>query len=69
MIIVQDERRYALYCRTNRHVKWQFAQYAGRFCTIEEGIENIKQHLPGQSFQYLAQDTETGKETIGTAAP
>lgn len=65
MIVIENAPRYAVYCRTNRHVKWQYAKYAGCYSTVEAAIENIKKHLPGQSVQYLVQDTETGEETIG----
>ena len=66
MIVIENAPRYAVYCRTNRHVKWRFATYAGSYETIEAAIESIKEHLPDQSFQYLAEDTETGKEIIGS---
>lgn len=65
MIVIENAPRYAVYCRTNRRVKWQYATYAGSFDTIEAAIEDIKKHLPGQSFQYLAEDTETGEEIVG----
>lgn len=69
MIVIQNAKKYAIYCRTNRRVKWQYSKYAGCFDSIEEGIESIKTHLPGQSFQYLAQDMDTGEEIIGNVAP
>lgn len=66
MIVIENAPRYVVYCRTNRRVKWQYATYAGCFDTIEAAIERIKEHLPDQAVQYLAQDTETGEEIVGT---
>lgn len=66
MIIIENAPKYSFYCRTNRRVKWQYATYAGSFDTIEEGIECIKKHLPGQNVQYLIEDNDTGAETIGS---
>ena len=65
MIIIENAPRYAVYCRTNRRVKWQFAKYVGCFDTVEAAVESIKEHLPGQAVQYLVQDDETGEENIG----
>lgn len=65
MIVIENAPRYAVYFRINRRVKWQFAKYAGCYETIEAGIKAIKEHLPNTSFQYLAQDTETGEDIIG----
>lgn len=65
MIVIENAPRYAVYCRTNRRVRWKYATYAGSFDTIEAAIEDIKKHLPGKSFEYLAEDTETGEEIFG----
>lgn len=65
MIVIENAPRYAVYCRTNRRVRWKYATYAGSFDTIEAAIEDIKKHQPGQPFQYLAEDTDTGEEIIG----
>lgn len=65
MIVIENAPRYTVYCRTNRRVKWQYATYAGCFETIAEAVASIKEHLPNQTVQYLAEDTETGEEIIG----
>lgn len=66
MIVIENAPRYAVYCRTNRRVKWQYAMFAGCYKTITEAIAHIKIHYPdGTLFEYLAQDTETGEEIIG----
>lgn len=65
MIVIENAPRYAVYCRTNRRVKWQYSTYAGGFETIEKAVESIREHLPNQTVQYLAEDTETGEEIIG----
>ena len=65
MIIIQNTKKYTVYCRTNKRVKWRYSTYVGCFDTIEQAIENIKSHLPNQYVQYNAEDTYTGEEIIG----
>lgn len=65
MIVIKDEPRYIVYCRKNRRVQWRYATYAGCYDSVAEAIKAIKEHLPGQNVQYLVEDAETGKETIG----
>ncbi len=69
MIIIENAKRYCLYCRTNRRQKWQYAKYAGAFESVEKGVECIKEHWPGISFQYLVQDTHTGDEYVNSFNP
>ena len=33
MIVVKTDKIYCLYVRTNRRVKWQYAEYGGRYET------------------------------------
>lgn len=65
MIVIENAPRYAVYCRPNRRVKWKYVKYAGCYDTVDAALESIKVHLPGQTVQYLIEDTETGEETIG----
>ena len=66
MIIIQGAKKYTVYCRTNKHIRWTYSTYAGCYDTIEQAIEEIKKHISGK-FQWLAQDNDTGEETIGEA--
>ena len=39
MVVVKTEKIYCLYVRTNRRVRWQYAEYGGRYETAENDKE------------------------------
>ena len=65
MIIVETNRIYALYVRTNRRVKWQYAEYGGRYETIEQAIDADKKHFRETPFEYSIENIDTDEITTG----
>ena len=49
------ERKYCLYCRTNRRTKWRYAEYGGRYETVEKAIEKAKEHYT-EKTEYIVED-------------
>lgn len=64
MIVVETDRIYVIYVRTNSRVKWKYSTYGGRYKTIEEAVKAAKEHFPDTSFQYLIENLDTGEEII-----
>lgn len=51
------ERIYCIYCRTNRRTKWRYAEYGGRYATVEEAIEKAKEHYT-EKAEYIVEDMD-----------
>jgi hypothetical protein len=67
MIIIKDDRSKVIYARINRRIRWDYAEYCGRWETIEEAISNAKTHFPGLKFEYRIVDMESGEMITGNA--
>lgn len=39
MIDITDNKPFALYVRTNRHIQWRYSEYGGRYETLKKAIE------------------------------
>lgn len=65
MIVINDNKSKVLYVRTNRRIKWQYAEYGGRYETIEEAINSAKDHYGDQPFEYSIDDWDTGETITG----
>lgn len=63
MIIVETTAIYVLRTRTSRHVRWQYAEYGGRYESVEEAVETAKKHYAATPFEYLIENMITGEET------
>lgn len=62
MIYVETDRVFAVYVRVNRRVKWRYAEYGGRYETLEKAIEKVKAHFePGTRVEYLIENMNTGE--------
>ena len=61
-----EERRYAVYARTNRRTKWQYATYCGRWETIERAIKEVKARY-SEEVEYRIEDICGEDVLIGTA--
>ncbi len=55
MIIINDNRPYAIYYRTNRHARWRYSVYAGRYETPEEAVKQLIERLNGMRAEYEVQ--------------
>lgn len=53
----QPERKYCIYCRTNRRTKWRYAEYGGRYETVEQAIEKAKEHYT-EKAEYIVEDMD-----------
>lgn len=60
MIVIETNRVFAVYVRTNRRVRWQFAEYCGRWESLERAISEAKARTHG-TFEYRIEDMSTGK--------
>ena len=58
-------RTYAIYVRTNRRVKWQYAEYRGRWSSVEEAIEEAKSLMNGEPFEYRVENIGTDEVFTG----
>lgn len=65
MIIVETTATYVLRTRTNRRVRWQYAEYGGRYESAEAAVEAAKQHYGATPFEYLIENMATDEETTG----
>ncbi len=65
MIVVTDGKAKILHCRTNRRVKWQYADYGGRYVSNEAAIESAKEHYGSQPFEYHVEDMDTKEVVTG----
>jgi hypothetical protein len=63
MIVIETNKIYCLYVRKNRRVKWRYAEYGGRYETIEKAIDAVKEHFPGERVEYLIENLDSD-ETI-----
>jgi hypothetical protein len=59
----EQERTYAIYIRTNKRVRWQYARYEGRWATPEEAVAAAKERHLDINFEYLIENI-TVKETF-----
>ena len=64
MIILETDRIYCIYVRTNRHIRWKYAQYGGRYETPEKCIEEAKKHCT-TGTEYLIETLDGEKIATG----
>lgn len=55
MIIIQTDRIYSIYARTNRKVQWRYAEYCGRWESIDRAIEEVKSRYT-EKVEYRIED-------------
>ena len=65
MIIINDNKIYVLYVRTNRRVKWRYSEYGGRYESVEKALQSAKEHFNGQWFEYQIENMETDEIITG----
>lgn len=63
MIVVETDRIYSVYVRQSRRIKWQYADYNGRWETPEKAVQIIKERYGGRA-EYLIQTLDG--ETVAT---
>ena len=56
MITIEDGKRYCLYSRTNKRVKWRYAEYGGRYASYEDAIASAGRHANGEPVQIRIED-------------
>lgn len=64
MIIVETDRIYCIYTRTNRHIRWKYAQYGGRYESPEKCIEEAKKHC-ASGTEYLIETMDGERVAVG----
>lgn len=65
MIRIETDRTKCLYCRTNRRVKWQYADYGGRYKTTEEAIKKASERYGEQPYEYRIEDLDSDEVITG----
>ena len=57
-----------MYTRTNRRVKWKYADYCGRWASVDEAIKAAAERMAGGvSFEYRIENRATDEITTGFA--
>lgn len=59
MIKIETNRIYAIYTRQNRRIRWQYANYMGRWETPKKAIEIAKERIEGD-FEYRIEEIGGG---------
>ena len=65
MIVFYDSRCWATYARTNRRVRWNYAQWCGRWDTVEEAISVVRERFPGERVEYRIHNLTTDETLTG----
>lgn len=65
MIVITDNRSKCTYARTNRRVRWKYAEWCGRWETVDEAIARVKEIFPGQKVEYKIEDRATDDVITG----
>lgn len=65
MIVIEDSRSKVIYCRTNRRIKWKYAEYCGRWESIADCLKSAKEHYGDQGFEYMIEDLATDAVMTG----
>lgn len=61
-----DNRIYVIYIRTNRRVKWKYADYCGRWASVDEAVKAAEEHAGASvSFEYRIENRATGETITG----
>jgi hypothetical protein len=45
MVRIEDDKRYCLYYRLSRRVRWKYAEYGGRYETAKDAVAALKEHV------------------------
>lgn len=61
-----NDRIWAVYCRTRRRTRWQYARYYGRYETVEQAIERVKEEFE-DPVEYRLENKSNGDILIGYA--
>ena len=61
MELTLNGRAFAAYYRINRRTQWKYAEYAGRWESLERAIGEVKTRLDGQSGEYRIEDINTDR--------
>ena len=65
MIIIETDKIYCLYVRTNRRVKWRYAEYGGRYETVEKAIDAVKERFKNERVEYLIESLDDDSSVQG----
>lgn len=65
MIAITTDRTKAIYVRSNRRVRWQYADYCGRWESADRALNEAKGQYAGQHFEYRIEDICTGEVVTG----
>lgn len=65
MIVIETTKIYVLYVRTNRRVKWRYAEYGGRYESFEKALDAAKQHFGDTPFEYHVENLENEEIITG----
>ena len=57
------KRIYAVWARTNRRVRWQYADFCGRYESIDEAIKAVKERY-SEEVEYMIENLATGEKEI-----
>ena len=61
-----ENRVWALYCRVNRRIRWEYATYCGRWETVERALAEVKDRYD-DPVEYRIENKTTNDVLIGYA--
>lgn len=65
MIIIETNRIHAIYVRENRRTRWEYAEYCGRWETVERAVEEATKRYGDRPFEYLIVTLGGDEEVTG----
>ena len=65
MIVVCDDRKLCTYARVNRRVQWRYAEWCGRWATLEDALASVRRKFPQGRVEYRVEDRVTDEVKTG----
>lgn len=65
MIQIETDRIMIARARVNRRVRWPYAEYCGRWKTVEEAVEHVREYAAGRRAEYQIENMMSGEIVTG----
>ena len=59
------DRMWKINTRTSRHIQWKYSNYNGRYSTVEECMNRIKEDCGNNPVEYNIENIITGEVITG----
>ncbi len=64
-MMIETNRTFKAYARTNRKVRWQYSEYCGRWESKERAIAEVMERYEGERAEYRIENMETDEVETG----